>query len=807
MPGRDLQAKMAALKADYHAKLPDKIRDIRDAWEQAQQDWNESNLRVVILKAHTLRGGALSFGLPTLGERAGVLEDQIIALSQDCQPNARQLTDVDYLIEQLEASLDPKPQTPTPTTVHPSEGKGLIYLIDDDDNFIASLSEKLHQQGFQSQRLHDLKALPEAIRRHPPAALFVDITLQVQGQPCTALLSRVQQIYQCRFPVVFASNRDDLSLRMAAVRAGGRAYLLRPVLVQHAVDVLSKITLPETTSTHRVLIVDEPGITGGRYLSLLREADIQCRLLRDALAFPRIWQEFLPTVVLMAGQQSNVNSVDFLTALRQQAHYRHLPIILFTDGIDETVQQISQQGLVDALISQDLSAEALISTLINQTKNTARLLEEVRLHPHRDPLTHCLNRQGLMARLEQEEYRAQSPTPLVVMAIRLLNCPEVDRRFGFEAGDRMRQDVVSLLHRSLEASDTLARFSDGLFIVLSVQRTLKATRQLADELRQTLEQWRLVGTGRTLIHPRCAIGIGVFDRATASPQQTLINALSASDTPELRATGGVGLHQAGATLQRDLQHQAEWQVRLTEALAEQRLFLTFQPIASLHGEPHHYYDVFVRMNGDVPEETIPAAEFIPIAEQSGLIGELDRWVIQQAVEILASRIRQGGEHASLFIRLSGQSLSDDDFLTWIGLQLQEHQLPGNVLHLTLSAGEIDRQLESLRHFAGRVRALDCRVGLADVYNDPRVFQAIKRLPLSFIKIPVQIIGGLRRDREAVRQLRAICHRAKGQGLTIIAPCVEDAESLNVLWSNGVDYIEGFFIHPPELSLNYDFGAS
>jgi len=82
---------------------------------------------------------------------------------------------------------------------------------------------------------------------------------------------------------------------------------------------------------------------------------------------------------------------------------------------------------------------------------------------------------------------------------------------------------------------------------------------------------------------------------------------------------------------------------------------------------------------------------------------------------------------------------------------------------------------------------------------------LKRLPLNFVKIRANIIQALRHDREAVRQLRAICHRAHDQGLTVIAPCVEDAESLNILWSNGVDYIEGFFIHPPELSLNYDFG--
>jgi len=137
--------------------------------------------------------------------------------------------------------------------------------------------------------------------------------------------------------------------------------------------------------------------------------------------------------------------------------------------------------------------------------------------------------------------------------------------------------------------------------------------------------------------------------------------------------------------------------------------------------------------------------------------------------------------------------------------LQEHQLSGEALHLTLSATEITRQFDNLQRFAAHTRALDCRLGIADMHNDTRIFQALKRLPVSFIKIQTPIIQALRRDREAVRQLRAICHRAHDQGLTVIAPCVEDAESLNILWSNGVDYIEGFFIHPPELSLNYDFG--
>ena len=804
MSGHDLQAKMAALKADYSARLPGKVREIQEIWRQLEADWVEETLRNLRMKAHTLKGGALSFGFPTLGERAGILEEQLLVLSQERLPNTRQKADIAYLIERLAETLAEQANATSPPDLTLPEGKGLIYLVDPDDELVAALGDKLRQQGFQTHRLATLDELPDAIRQQPPTALFLDLPLEDDEYGFAQMLINLRRIYQQNLPVVFVSNRDDLATRLAATRAGGQAFFARPVVVQAVVETLVRITLPIPARTYRVLIVDEPGTVGSRCLEVLKEAGMQCRLLRQPLHFLRVWGEFLPTLTLMASQQTSVSTLDLLNALRQQERFRRQPILLLADSVDQSVESIVRQGLVDSLVWTDLSPEALISSIVNQVENTERLISESRIYPTRDPLTHCLNRQGLLMCLDQEEQRAHTPTPLAILAIRILNYRDVDRRFGFEIGDRLLREVAGILYRRLETSDTLARFSDGIFVVLSTQRLLPAVRQLADELRHELEELSLSGAGTNALHPACAIGIGVFDRTTPNPRQALINALASSDSNQIR-TGGIELHHSNEALQLAAQRHEEWQARLAEALAEQRLFLTFQPIASLHGEPQHYYDVFVRMNGDVPEEAISAAEFIPVAEQSGLVGELDRWVVEQAIGVLAARIRQGHQCASLFLRLSGQSLNDEDLIAWIRLQLAEHKLPGETLSLTLSVTEISRQFDKLQQFAGRVKALDCRLGIADVGNDPRIFQALKRLPLNFVKIRANIIQALRRDREAVRQLRAICHRAHDQGLAVIAPCVEDAESLNILWSNGVDYIEGFFIHPPELSLNYDFG--
>lgn len=807
MSGQDLQTKMAALKADYAARLPAKVGEIQETWQELQQEWSEETLRSLRLKTHTLRGGALSFGFPLLGERAGVLEDQLLVLSQERLPNHRQKEDIVELIESLVAALPgAEREIRPPPPADPVENKGLIYLLDEDDDLISTLSGKLRQRGFDTHRVADPGELPEIIRQRPPAALFIDLSFNDGQQSGAQVLFQLRKVYQQNLPVVFVSNRDDMAARIAATRAGGRAFFTRPVPIQAVVEALARVTLPRPVRSYRVLIVDEKGSIGSRYLDILKEAGMQCRLLRQPLHFMRVWGEYLPTLALVSSHQSSVGTPDLLATLRQQDRFHRLPILVFADGVDPTLEAVVQEGLADGLLWADASPEVLINTIVSHTENSERLINHGQSFSTRDPLTHCLNRQGLMARLDQEEHRAHSPTPLAVLAIRLQNYREIDRAFGFDTGDRLLREVASLLYRKLEASDTLARFSDGTFVVLSIQRLLPAVNHLADGLRRALEQFRLDDLGNPPMQIACAIGIGVFDRSTPTPRQALINALSSSDSPHAR-NEGVELHHSTEALRLAEQRHEEWRTRLTEALAEQRLFLTFQPIASLHGEPHHYYDVFVRMPGDVPEETVPAAEFMAVAEQSGLVGEVDRWVLQQAAGILAARIREGDRQASLFLRLSGQSLNDEDFINWLRHQLDEHDLPGESLNLTLAVTEIDRQFKSLQQFTGRVRAMDCRVGIAEVNNNPRVFQALKRLPVSFIKIQTNIIRARRRERDAVRQLRAICHRAHDQQLTVIAPCVEDAESLNILWSNGVDYIEGFFIHPPELSLNYDFGES
>jgi EAL domain-containing protein (putative c-di-GMP-specific phosphodiesterase class I) len=212
-----------------------------------------------------------------------------------------------------------------------------------------------------------------------------------------------------------------------------------------------------------------------------------------------------------------------------------------------------------------------------------------------------------------------------------------------------------------------------------------------------------------------------------------------------------------------------------------------QPIVPLTGgRPSQ--ELLLRMFGNNGEVVLPGT-FLPVAERYGLIGEIDRWVIGEAIRIAA-----GGERVEA--NLSADSISNLDLVPLIERQLRDTGTdPANVV-FEITETALMKDIEAGEAFARGLSDLGCQVALDDFGTGFGSFTYLKKLPITFLKIDTDFVRELRTNRANQHLVRAIVGLAQDFGYQTIAEGVEETETLAMLEEYGVDFAQGFHLGRP-----------
>jgi PAS domain S-box-containing protein len=230
-----------------------------------------------------------------------------------------------------------------------------------------------------------------------------------------------------------------------------------------------------------------------------------------------------------------------------------------------------------------------------------------------------------------------------------------------------------------------------------------------------------------------------------------------------------------------------WVGRIRDALDDDRMVIYSQPIIPLTGGPPRE-ELLLRMVDRAGEIILPGS-FLPTAEKYGLIGEIDRWVVGQAIRMAA-----GGRR--LDVNLSAGSIGDPALLLDIGEQLDETRAdPGNII-FEITETALMQDVNAGEAFARGLRDLGCGVALDDFGTGFGSFTYLKRLPIQILKIDIEFVRDLIPNAANQHVVKAIVSLAKGFGQQTIAEGVEDAETLQLLRDYGVDFAQGYHIGRP-----------
>jgi PAS domain S-box-containing protein len=234
-----------------------------------------------------------------------------------------------------------------------------------------------------------------------------------------------------------------------------------------------------------------------------------------------------------------------------------------------------------------------------------------------------------------------------------------------------------------------------------------------------------------------------------------------------------------------------WATRIRSALDEDRFVLFAQPVVDLHTGEATRAEVLIRMRGERgADDFVSPGDFLDVAERFGLIGEIDRWVVQSVVPLLK------GPRA-IELNLSADSIGDPTLTDMIQQLLLQHDVDPAKLTVEITETAAVRDIQSAQMFGERLQRLGCGLALDDFGTGYGTFTYLKHMHVDFIKIDMQFIRDLvhsESDRQVVRSLVGV---ARDFGVRTIAEGVENRETLELLQRLGVDFAQGYYLGRPE----------
>ena len=245
--------------------------------------------------------------------------------------------------------------------------------------------------------------------------------------------------------------------------------------------------------------------------------------------------------------------------------------------------------------------------------------------------------------------------------------------------------------------------------------------------------------------------------------------------------------------------EMEWVTRLQGALKANRFCLYAQPIVGIGpvDPTERHFELLLRMV-DANDQLVPPMAFIPAAERYNLMPAIDRWVVRQAFELIASRNVKVGRDSSdtYMINLSGASLGDDDFLDFIRERFLQFELATRSVCFEITETAAIANFAKAVQFMEELRALGCRFSLDDFGVGMSSFGYLKRLPVDFQKIDGSFVQDMLASPIDSAMVEAINGIGHVMGKRTVAESVEDPTTMERLRELGVDYAQGFAIARP-----------
>lgn len=442
---------------------------------------------------------------------------------------------------------------------------------------------------------------------------------------------------------------------------------------------------------------------------------------------------------------------------------------------------------------------ALIRCSISDISERQRYQREIERLAYSDELTGLPNRRLLLDRLQHAMDRELRDGSLgALLFIDLDHFKTVNDSLGHVVGDGLLRDVTARLAGQLRAEDTLARMGGDEFVVLlealggNPQLAGEQAALTAEKLLKSLEETCLVDGHELSVSASIGIALHPFG------EQNAADVLKQADTAMYRAkqAGRNALHFFAPEMQAAIDQRLQLQGELRQAIARNQLYLAFQPQFELGNGRLIGAEVLVRWTHPQRGEVLPG-QFIPLAEETGLIKEIGNWVLEQACMTLQRWLPER-PHLVLAVNLSPRELRSRSCVARVSSCLQRYAVPPAALELELTEGVLLEDVEQCIANMQALKALGVRFSIDDFGTGYSSLTYLKRLPLDRLKIDRSFTQDLGASETGSNTLlvETILVIARNLGLECVAEGIETPAQLEQLKAMGCQFGQGYLLGMP-----------
>ncbi|ESS70988.1 diguanylate cyclase/phosphodiesterase with PAS/PAC sensor(S) [Methyloglobulus morosus KoM1] len=447
------------------------------------------------------------------------------------------------------------------------------------------------------------------------------------------------------------------------------------------------------------------------------------------------------------------------------------------------------------LVENEVQESSLLIVYEDITE-TRLLNEQIAYQADHDALTGLANRNKFDRYLKRAITLAQQHSSEHALCyLDLDQFKVVNDTCGHLAGDELLRQLGDMLRKHVRQSDFIARLGGDEFGILMYNCSPQQALLACEKLRELIKDFTFAWEDRSFTIG-VSIGVAPISIVCGNAVDLLKEADAACYAAKEKGRNRVHLFSPDDEELAIRQGEMQWVEKIRSGLERQRFILYGQPIVPLHDTDEGlHFEALLRYRDD-RGNIIPPGAFLPAAERYNLASELDRWIISNLLEWLATRPDFLSTLSLCSVNLSGLSLSDESMLKFISSQFQQWNVPTNKLCFEITETAAISNLSHATHFINQLKEQGCLFSLDDFGSGLSSFAYLKHLPVDYLKIDGLFVKDILVDEVDLAMVKSINEVGHVMNKKTIAEFVENEAIFNLLKKLGIDYAQGYGIGKP-----------
>ena len=411
----------------------------------------------------------------------------------------------------------------------------------------------------------------------------------------------------------------------------------------------------------------------------------------------------------------------------------------------------------------------------------------------RDPTMLFFHRAQFLERITKRLKRKPASGTHCLVYIRPDNFGEIRDKVGIIQSEEILAQFAEVVRKRMHPRDVAGRFEGTSIMVLLERGSARDAqvwgKQLIDHLATVTFE-----VGDTSTQMTCTVGACGVSEVFSSLEEFVAATVSAYKLGKEAGGGTSFLSESADQDTKQREFDAIWVKHLKSALMDNRFRLAQLPIAGLRSDSIQMYDLLVRMIDEQNNSVLPS-EFIPAAERNNMMKNIDRWMLTAAMDFCSSN-----DADRVFVRLSKQSITDSTSASWMQQRMDETGFDCSRLVVQVPEQDAAKHIKQTQELVKRIRKLGIGFALEHYGTDRDRFQILDILKPDYIKIDGELMHSLMTDESMQSSVSKIVKAAQKRDIKTIAERVENANAMAVLFQLGLDFMQGHYVHEPEVVL-------